>query len=119
MSLLSTDQLADMRTTANLALPDTGVKSRVTPASDNMGGYTETWANSAAAACRLDPPGSARLDQWQEKIMNRAVFILNTAYNTDIVSGDRWTMGTKVYEVIGLLDASWEITSRAVVVQLV
>jgi hypothetical protein len=118
MSYLNATQLANMRTAADLALPDSGTPSRATLVSDSMGGYSETWANSTAAACRLDPPGNARLDQWQEKIMNRAVFILSTAYDTDIQTGDRWTISGSVYEVLGLLDASWEIMSRAVVVKL-
>lgn len=118
VSLLSAAQIASMKTTADLALPDTAVISRATLASDSMGGYTETWATVATVACRLDPPGNARLDQWQEKIMNRAVFILSTPASTDIRSQDRATISGSVYEVLGLMDASWEITSRAVVVRL-
>lgn len=118
MSLLSDAQLAAMRSTADLALPDSAVISRATLASDLMGGYTETWATTATVACRLDPPGNARLDQWQEKIMNRAVFILNLPSTTGIQSQDRATISGGVYEVLGLMDGSWEITSRAVVVKL-
>ena len=115
MSLLSAAQLTSMRATADLALPDSAVLSRATLASDGMGGYTETWAT---VECRLGPPGNARLDQWQEKIMNRAVFILSVPDDTDIQSQDRASVAGATYEVLGLLDGSWEITSRAVVVRL-
>lgn len=118
MSLLSAAQLTSMRATADLALPDSAVLSRATLTSDGMGGYTESWATTATVACRLDPPGNARLDQWQEKIMNRAAFILSVPDDTDIQSQDRASVSGSTYEVLGLLDASWEITSRAVVVKL-
>lgn len=118
MAYLSAAEIAGMQATADLALPDSATIQRASLASDGMGGYTETWATVATVSCRLDPPGNARLDQWQEKIMNRAVYILNTPASTDIQSQDRATVNGSVYEVIGLMDASWEITSRAIVVAL-
>lgn len=116
--MLSSTELTAMRATAATALPDTATINRATLASDGMGGDTETWATVDTSSCRLDPPGNARLDQWQEKIMNRAVFILNLEEGTDIQSGDQATVNTKVYEVLGLMTGSWEITRRAAVVEL-
>ena len=116
--MLSAAELSAMRETAYLALPDTAVIRRASLASDGMGGYTETWATVDTVSCRLDPPGNARLDQWQSKIMNRAAFVLNLEDGTDIKSGDQVTIGSKVYEALGLIVGSWEITRRMVVVEL-
>jgi hypothetical protein len=119
MSIYLTDaEIAGMKETADLALPDTGTIRRATFASDGMGGFTETWATSATVACRVDFPGSIRLDQWQEKIQNRSVFILNVPADTELLGDDQVTVGTVIYSVIGVLSGSWEITERAVVVKV-
>jgi hypothetical protein len=118
MPLLSTAQITSMKTTANLALPDSAVITRATLARAANGGFTESWGTVATVACRIDPPGSVRLDQWSEKIQDRSPFILNLAAAGNIQSGDKATVGSEVYEVIGLMDGSWEITRRVVVVKI-
>lgn len=107
-----------MRLTAEGALPDTATISRATLASDGMGGYTETWATVDTSSCRLDPPGNVRLDQWQEKIQNRTAFILNVEAGTAMKSGDHAVIGGQTYEVVGMLERSWEITRQGVVVEI-
>lgn len=118
MPLLSTTQIASMKTSANLALPDSAVISRATLTRAASGGFSESWATVVTVACRVDAPGNVRLDQWSEKIQDRTPFILNVPAATNILSGDKATVGSEVYLVVGLMDGSWEITRRVVVVKI-
>lgn len=113
---LTAAEIASMKTTANLALPDTAVISRASLVSDSAGGFTATWATVDTVSCRVDPPGNIRLDEWSEKIMDRSVWILSTEAGTDLQDGDQVVTGGVTYLVVGILTRSWEIIRQAIVV---
>lgn len=116
--MLSTAQLTSMRDAAALALPETGTVARRTMASDSAGGFTVTEASAGTVACRLDPVSNrdAILQTYAERIGSRPVFILNLDYGSNLVVGDEVTISAVSYEVIGILERSWEVTMQALVV---
>lgn len=118
MAYLTAAEIAAMKTAADLALPETVTISRASLASDGMGGFTETWATVTTAACRVDPPGTVRLDEWMDKIQNRSAWVLHVPAGTNITGNDQVTSGGVTYQVIGIISRDWEITRQAVVVKL-
>lgn len=125
MSLMLSDaQVERMRSVANRALPDSGTGRRLSAHDDGLGAADQSPTITVQdCPCRIaPPPRDVRLDQWQDKIMNRTAYILTVAFETDIQSGDEWeiTAGEMAgtYRIVGALVGSWAITDRYVVVGL-
>lgn len=120
--MLSATQIADMRTTAALALPDTATISRVARASDGAGGWTETWSTVASGvACRLmftQNLGEGPAAGTQQAASGWA---LTLPLGTDIRAADRVVVASRTFEVNSLLTASveWLISIRASVREVV
>ena len=123
MTLLSSAQITSMRTTADLALPDTVVISRRTTASDGAGGWSETWATSATVAGRLMPKYqiSGTEGQAAGQIQAAAQWACTLPAGTDLRAGDRVTVAGRTYEVQAVLSAgvAWRISVRADVREVV
>lgn len=123
MTLLSSAQITSMRTTADLALPDTVVISRRTTASDGAGGWTETWATSATVAGRLMPKYqiSGTEGQAAGQVQAEATWALTLPAGTDLRAGDRVVVAGRTFEVQALLSAgvAWRISVRADVREVV
>lgn len=117
---LSASQLAGMRTAVEGTLPDTGSVYRRTLTSDSAGGYTVSEALvSDSVSCRIDPISDrdAILQVYAEKIGSRPVWKVAFYYTEAIQPGDRLLVDSTSYEVIGLLERSWEIVRWALIVR--
>ena len=122
--MLSATQIADMRTTAALALPDTATISRMTRASDSAGGWTETWATAASGvACRIMPRYQVSSTEGPAAGTQEAVaqWTLTMPVGTDLRAGDRVVIATRTFEVYGLLSVgqAWRMGVRADVREVV
>lgn len=113
MSLLSTQDIAAMRTAAELALPGTAIISGGTFLSDAGGGGSSTWTPSGTVACRLSPiSGSER--EIADRIAEDATWIITLPAETSISTASRVTVAGVGFEVLALhAPRSWEITRRA------
>lgn len=123
MTLLSPAQITAMRTTADLALPDTVVISRRTVSSDGAGGWNESWATAATVAGRLMPRYqiSSMEGQGPGQIQAVAQWTLTLPAGTDLRAGDRVAVAGRTFEVYALLSAgvAWRISVRADVREVV
>ena len=122
--MLSATQIADMRTTAALALPDTATISRVTRASDSAGGWTETWVTAASGvACRIMPRYQISGNEGPAAGSQQAVaqWALTMPVGTDLRAGDRVVVASRTFEVYALLSAGaeWRFSVRADVREVV
>jgi len=117
VTLLSSAQITAMRTTADLALPDTVVISRRTVASDGAGGWSETWATAATVAGRLMPKYQISGSEGQQagQIQAVAQWVATLPAGTDLRAGDRVTVAGRTFEVQAVLSAgvAWRISVRA------
>lgn len=123
--MLTATELADMRQAILEALPDTGQVTRPTRAADGLGGQTVTYTTAiAAVACRLSlptggTPGISQLGkEIAERLGNRTIFVASFPYNTDVRDGDRLAVNGKTYEVLAIINGSWEIARRAMVARV-
>lgn len=122
--MLSSTQIADMRTTAALALPDTATISRVARASDGAGGWTETWSTAASGvACRIMPRYQVSSTEGPAVGTQEAVaqWALTMPVGTDLRAGDRVVVASRTFEVYALLSAGveWRFSVRADVREVV
>lgn len=118
--MLSTADLDAMRSTLNQSLPDTAQVQRVTRTSDGMGGFTETWATVATVACRVSPSGNTPTEQVAaERVQDHVLWTLTLPAETDVTAADLIVVGSRTFEVVGVLaPRSYEIATRVVAVEV-
>lgn len=101
--MLTTKELAQLRTEALDLLPDTCRIERATVA-NTYGATAETWGTAvASAACRFDPDQSRKEENVvsdREAMVTR--YQLTLPYNTDIRDGDRIVYNGGTYQIIEL-----------------
>ena len=113
MPLLSTTEIAAMRSEQNGTMPDTGIISRYTLASDSMGGQVETWAAVGTALCRLAPIGEGAERVIAERITESDPWVITFPQGTNAVARDRVSVGARTFEVKGAAEhAAWETALR-------
>lgn len=121
---LTPAELAAIRDTADNILPDTCTIQTLTRASDGMGGWVDTWANThTGVACRLGIESSgvaadAELEQGQRLVALRN-YVLTLKYDQTIQPHDRVIVGGNTYEIAQVLDGhSWITVKRVSLVRL-
>lgn len=106
MSLLTSDELAQLRTDLAALLPDTCIILSSTYTPDGVGGQTQTWGTAAAsAACRVDPyqrQDSAGIVAEREAA--RTWYRLTVEYNAALAYDCRVVFDGDTYEVVQLYD---------------
>jgi head-tail adaptor len=113
--VLTSDELADMRTAQDAALPDTCAIYRKSRSVDEAGGIVETRAKVADAACRVTRQRPRELQQGGKDVI-LADWVVTLPYGTDVRSDDEIETGGRVLRVVGLLNASWRTAERALCV---
>ncbi|MGQ9809704.1 MAG: head-tail adaptor protein, partial [Armatimonadota bacterium] len=84
-------------------------------ASDGAGGFTETWTPVATAACRLSPLGQTPQEQViAARLTNISGWVVTLPALTDVRPTDRLVIGSRTFEVVGILTGSWEISRRVI-----
>lgn len=102
--MLTTAEIAAMRTTQTQALPDSCTISRKSTVADGRGGTTATWANVATnVACRLGRSGSKSgietIDA--DKLQQQTPWVVTFSHNQDVRNTDRIVIGSRTFEAIG------------------
>jgi head-tail adaptor len=113
--VLTSDELADMRTAQNAALPDTATLFRKTRSVDETGGISETRAEVATVKCRVTRQRPRELQQGGKDVI-LADWVVTLPYGTDVRSDDEIETGGRALRVVGLLNASWRTAERALCV---
>lgn len=114
--MLSTDELDAMRSTLEASLPDTAEVKRRTLTSDGAGGFTEGWQDrGTAVACRVAPTGWVPEERViAERMAAKSTWTITLPALTDVGPADRLLVGSRVFEVAGVLARSGEISRRCV-----
>jgi head-tail adaptor len=118
--LLSAQDFIDLRATAAETLTETALVKRPTLVSDSAGGYTETAAPTAVTvACRVAPSRSPAELALAERVSAVQGWMVTVPYATDVRATDRLIVGTRTFEVIGILGAeTYETARRCVCVEI-
>lgn len=111
--MLTTAELARMRTIAQDALPGTAVIQNGTLTSDSGGGYTEAFTprTGGTVACRLAPVSGNEREEG-DRINADADYIITLPATTTVETDDRIVIGAITYNVVAVRDRSWEVTRR-------
>ena len=113
---LSTSELASLRTAAESWLTETCAIQEKTLTSDNMGGYTETWATvtgCGSVACRLAPMQS-RDGETVDGAQLRSIsdWVLTLHWDQALTAANRVVHGGLTYEVTRVEDAHTNRTAK-------
>ena len=109
--MLSSGDIASMRTTAEQALPGTAVINSGTLASDGGGGYTETFTASGTVSCRVAPlTGSEREEGG--RISADSQYVITLPAETVVETDYQIVADGITYNVTAVRDRSWEVTRR-------
>lgn len=111
--MLTPGDIAAMRATAGLALPDTATLERLTSTSDGGGGFTETWAQQGdALPCRVAPLGGGEGGNAGGRVSDETTAVVTLPAGTDVTESDRLVIAGRRYEVTVVRERSDEITRR-------
>ncbi len=121
MTVITAQELTDMRAVADDFFPDTCTIQTRTESVDALGGIVMTWVNAfEAVACRIDPVEAGR----QEAVTNLALegktaWRLNIPYDQAISSENRIRHNGRQYEVETVEDThSYSTIRRALLIRV-
>ena len=94
-------RLAKAQAIAESTMSDTATIRRNTPASDGMGGATDSWATVATVQCRL----MSRLSQPSDRagggrVETQTDYVIRLPVGTDVRNADRIVVGSRTFEVV-------------------
>ena len=114
--MLTTAEIAAMAATQALTMTEVCTVTRRTLTTDSAGGYTDAWATASTTVCRVAPVGASEavLAGQQRSLAN---WKLTLPAGTDVADADRLTVGSRVFEVVGILGAETRETARVVLCQ--
>jgi SPP1 family predicted phage head-tail adaptor len=114
--VLTTAELTSMQAVQQQTMTETVVVSRRTLTSDSLGGRTDSWTTAATTVGRIAPvsAGEAILAGQQRIVANWKITL---PANTDVRNEDRLTIGSRVFEVVGIQGAETRETARVCLCQ--
>jgi head-tail adaptor len=118
--MLTSGEIKGMRATAEEAMPNTAQVVRVATGADGMGGTTTTESVVGSYRARLGSVSEEDQDIYADKLGGKVGFIISLPARTDVQVRDRIRFDGRQFEVLAAPDrADWELTRRAVVVEVV
>ena len=111
-------ELTQMRSDAELLMPDTCNLLAVTETADGYGGVSKTWGTvTASVACRLDNASKTRQAESlvAQSIQPFSEWVLSVPYGTGITTAMRVEVRDDTYNVIAEdVERSWLVVERAI-----
>lgn len=112
--MFSPTELAAMRATVEASLPDTAQVQRRTLTPDNAGGHVETWSTLVTVPCRIAPAGRSPDERViAERLTTTTLFTVTLPAFSDVRANDRLVVGSRTFDVLGVLASSNELSRRA------
>lgn len=113
--MLSSAEIAEMRTIAEATFDSTAIIQSRIYASDGAGGGTTTWTPAGTVACHLSPVTSRgeREPVIGERITPSAEWVLTLPAETEITADSRVVVSGETFEVLRVSGPrTWELTRR-------
>ena len=115
--MLSTGEIASMRTLLETSLPGTAIVQRRTLSSDGQGGNVEAWANQGTVSCRWSPLrniGDTEAVQG-DRIAALRHRLVTLPANTSVTTADRLSIGGTIHQVQGIrAPRDWELSRQVI-----
>lgn len=120
MTALSAKELSDMRTIADDWLPDLCTIQTPTQSTGDMGGITESFANTyTSVACRVDPMGAGDESLVNEALEGQSGWWLNVPHDQDVDITYRVVHDSVTYQIKSVVDTqSYRTIRRAAMVRV-
>lgn len=99
MPLLSTAEIAAMRSEQSGSMPDTVVIHRYTSASDGMGGNAETWAAVGTVTGRVGVSGGGDENITAERLTATDRWVITVPTGSTVYERDRLVVAGRTFEV--------------------
>lgn len=117
--MLSAGDLEACRATVVASMPDTAQVLRATTTPDGEGGQTTTWTVIATVPCRVAPADITPAErELAVQVLPRTLWRITVPVQTDVVGRDRIIVGSRTFEVLGVLDLrSLGLSTRVVAVR--
>lgn len=111
--MLSSLDLAYLRETVELLLPDTCYILTAAGTADGSGGISDAWGTaSTTTACRLDTV-TGNFKDLDGAVQTYNKLMLSMPYDTTISEANRVYYNSTTYQVTSINDGSWLATKRA------
>ncbi len=118
--MLTSGEIESMRAATASAMPNMADVIRVTSGADGMGGTTTAEGVVGSYRARLGSVSEEDQDIYADKLGGKVGFIISLPARTDVKVRDRIRLAGRHFEVLAAPDrAEWELTRRAVVVEVV
>lgn len=111
--MLTEAELTAMRSTQELALPDSGIIQRVARTPDGAGGQTEEWSDLATVACRLAASVGDELEV-AGALQIDSPLTLTLPQGTDVTADDRFVFGSRLIQLKSVMVGSWNTALRII-----
>ena len=117
--MLTATELAALRNTLNLSLPDSGTISRKTWVSDGEGGGTVSLSAAGTVACRVSPISQSGIEAMLNgRLTTSTQHVITFSAETSVTTNDQIASGGETYEVVAVVaPRSWEISRRVYAVR--
>lgn len=114
--MLTSSELAQMRATADRALPATAVIETQTWVSDQGGGGSVSWTASGTVDCRLAPIRGTEREQG-DRISPDADSLATLPFGAAVDRDARLRINGRIYNIAHIRERSWNLTTRVEVVE--
>jgi head-tail adaptor len=105
MTMLTAQELADLRGDVLELLPDTCIIQRSSGGTADMYGHVaENWLAAGTVVCRMDPFWRTITGEAGAREALRNYHRLTVAYDADLRTGDRVSFSSDIYEIVELHD---------------
>jgi hypothetical protein len=113
--MLSDFDLTDMGATQALTLTETGTITRYAVVDDGAGGVTRGAATATTLACRIGPAGKSGEERLiAERVAPQMAYTLTFAAGADVRESDTIVVGSRSFEVAGVVRHTFETARRVV-----
>jgi head-tail adaptor len=113
--LLSIASLARCRTVFAKSLAEACTISRNTRVSDGAGGWKDGWATVETTTCNVAPTGNQPQERAiADRLGSVVSYTIALPAETAISASDRVVVGSRTFEVVGVIARTNELTRRCV-----
>lgn len=116
--MLSDNELAELREMQERNMPETVTRRRQVLADDGHGGFTTT-SSDLATTGRIGPTGRSPEEQViAARVTGKQVYTITLPYGFDVTEPDQLIIGSRTFEVVGVVRRSIETARRVVATEV-
>jgi len=117
--MLSSNELAELRAMQERNMPETVTRRRHVLTDDGHGGFNSADSDGTTSG-RIGPTGRSPEEQMiAARVSGKQVYTVTVPAGFDVIEADQLIVGSRTFEVVGVVRRSYETARRVVVVEVV